>query len=183
MSSTLQRFPSAKTTYFFETVPLNWQGSPLLFTTSALLATAIFLLLAGVTFFTSSKSNVLRQTPFLGSLGFYSARHDFMDATLRNAQNKLREQNKDSQRGGTYAFSIANFKVNVLHGEVGRKVNSALSSLVQPASDILTNSSYLVVLWRQEPESLPRLPFPPRWSQYKRYEFQTINYLTCAQCP
>ena len=128
MSSTLQKMtmPSNITQLLESILPSNSPSPQLLFTTScAILATAIFTLFAVSGYFNSNK--VLRKTPFLGSLSFFSARHDFMDATLRIEQDRQRKQKQSSQRGGTYTFDIANFKVNVLHGEVGRKVNNVTS--------------------------------------------------------
>ena len=155
MSSTLQKITMpTNITHLLETIlPSNSPG-PQFMTSCVLLATTIgFLAASG--YFNSNK--VLRKTLFLGNLGFFSARHDFMNATLRIAQDKQRKENKNYHKGGTYAFEVANFKIHVLHGEVGRKVNATHSFGCQC---IPINVMPQAVLWGQKSELVSRLSLP-----------------------
>lgn len=94
-------------------------------TSSAILAAAIATLLIATTgyIYGGGNKSVLRYTPFLGQLGFFYQRHDFMDTSLQIALNKQRANKKDPRRGGVYKIKTVGYTVNVLHGDVGRKVS------------------------------------------------------------
>ncbi|KAK7460591.1 hypothetical protein VKT23_009312 [Stygiomarasmius scandens] len=96
--------------------------------TAIAISTAIFALASGYVY-NSLKYPILYYTPFLGQLGFFSARHDFMDSSLRFALQAKASGSEGSGRGGVYKVKTVGYKVNVLYGEIGRKLFFADKSL------------------------------------------------------
>lgn len=87
----------------------QWESAPGTVIVSGLGA----LLAAFVTYQYGFTDSVLRSTPFLGQLGFFSARHDFMEKTLKDAQKKQIREKKDPLKGGVYEFNTVGYNVNV----------------------------------------------------------------------